>query len=277
MEVSRLCYVYGVVPSSFDVAGAPEGVEDGAVTLVGDGDLAALVTAVDAEAYDAPRLEAATADVAWLGARAAAHDRVLTWASDRGAVVPLPIFSLFVDPSRVAAMLAERAETLRDALGRVGAGREYLLRVYRHDDRLVEHLGALSPRVAALEREAAAASPGQRYLLTKKLDAERKLELRRVALDVARAVHAAAAAAALASAVDPVAARADAAPAAAGTLVLQAAYLVAPASLDAFRRAITDAESTYGAHGFRLEFTGPWPAYHFARPTDDARAEPVPG
>jgi len=257
-----LLYVYGVVPATFDATRAPEGVEDAAVSLVRDGELAALVSRVDATDYAAERLERATADVPWLGARAAAHDRVLTWASDRAPVVPLPIFSLFVDEARVAAMLRDRADTLRPLLARVAAGREYTLRVYREDEPLLAALGTLSPEIGALERAVAAASPGQRYLLGRKLESERKLELRRVGVAVARDVHAAASASSLAVALDPLPpaerARGD-------TLVLQAAYLVAPAALDAFRAALTDADARYGGRGFRFEFTGPWPAYHFVR------------
>jgi hypothetical protein len=76
-----------------------------------EGDIAALVSGLEAERYGAEPLERATANVAWLGARATEHDRVLTWASDRasGAVVPLPIFSLFRDEGSVRAMLRDRA------------------------------------------------------------------------------------------------------------------------------------------------------------------------
>jgi Gas vesicle synthesis protein GvpL/GvpF len=269
---SELHYVYGIVPAAFDVARAPEGVEDAPVTLVRDGDLAALVSRVDADDYAPDRVEERTADVAWLGARAAAHDRVLTWASDRAPVVPLPIFSLFLDEARVAAMLRDRADTLARLLDYVGAGREYLLRVYRLDAPLRDALGTLSPSIAELERQAAESSPGQRYLLGRKLETERKSELRRVGLTVARAVHAAAAAESIATVVDPLPAP-D--PNGADTLVLQAAYLVAPSALDAFRRALTAADTEYGGRGFRFEFTGPWPAYHFVRPADET-PEPTP-
>jgi hypothetical protein len=261
-----LLYVYGIVPATFDATRVPEGVEDAAVTLVREGDLAALVSPVNAADYAAERLEPATADVAWLGARAAAHDRVLTWASDHGPVVPLPIFSLFVDEARVAAMLRDRAATLARLVARVGAGREYTLRVYRTDDALLAALGTLSPEIAALERAAAAASPGQRYLLQKKLDTERRAEMRRVGAAVAREVHAAAAAHALGAVTEPL--PAPGTRAAPEALVLQGAYLVAPASLDAFRGALTDADARYAGRGFRFEFGGPWPAYHFVR--DDA-------
>jgi hypothetical protein len=121
-------YVYGIAPASLDLARAPEGIDERAVTLVVDGELAAIASVVD-ESYAPDAIERATADVAWVGPRAVAHDRVLTWASDRAPVAPLPMFSLFRDEASVRATLARRALELRDALARVGRGREYALRL----------------------------------------------------------------------------------------------------------------------------------------------------
>ena len=87
--------------------------------------------------------------------------------------------------------------------------------------------------------------------------------------EVARAVHERAAAESVEAVTDPLPSGPRAG--AVGTLVLHGAYLVSPASLDAFRRAFTDVERQYGARGFRFEFTGPWPTYHFVRDAEPAQ------
>jgi hypothetical protein len=53
--------------------------------------------------------------------------------------------------------------------------------------------------------------------------------------------------------------------AAAGTMVLNAAFLVATPGYEAFQRALTELVDRDGPRGFRFDFTGPWPPYHFAQ------------
>jgi hypothetical protein len=156
-----ITYVYGIVAPSLVLRGVPPGLEDSPVSLVVEGEVAALVTHLDTARYEPESLERATAEVAWLGPRAMAHDRVLTWASDHasGAVVPLPMFSLFRDDAGVRTMLRQRSEELSGILALVGAGREFAVRLYRLDATLRESLGSLSPAVAALQAEAERASP----------------------------------------------------------------------------------------------------------------------
>src|SRR5687768_8107026 len=78
-------YVYGVVDARADATGAPRGIDQAPVHLQAEGDVAALVSAVDAAVYAGPEVEARSGDLEWIGPRARAHDLVVTWASDRGA------------------------------------------------------------------------------------------------------------------------------------------------------------------------------------------------
>src|SRR5512145_111425 len=91
-------YVYAVVDADAALGAPPAGVEEARVRLETEGELGALVSSLDADAYAPPTVESRTADLDWLGPRAKAHDVVISWASERGAVIPLPMFSLFRDP-----------------------------------------------------------------------------------------------------------------------------------------------------------------------------------
>jgi len=93
----RVLYAYAVTPATFDAAGPPAGVEETEVSLIAEGEVAALVSSVDASAYAPERVELLTEEVGWVAPRASAHDAVVTWAGDRGPVLPLPIFTLFRD------------------------------------------------------------------------------------------------------------------------------------------------------------------------------------
>jgi len=267
---SQVWYVYGVVPATLTPAAAPPGVDDTEVRVerIDGGPAAALVSVLDGARYAAPAIEAASGDVEWLSPRAIAHDRVLTWASDRGPVVPLPMFSLFSGPGAVRTMLHDRSAELATALAELGRGREYALRVYRVDDELLAAIPALSPRLREIAAAAAAAAPGQRYLLERKLGAEKKGEMRAVTERLVDAIVAALAASALRHARSPIPRLTDANGAPRGVLVLNAAFLVAPEALEAFQRTLTTLVERHAAHGLRFDFTGPWPPYHFAGEED---------
>lgn len=264
---SEIWYVYGVVRSTFDVARSPDGVDDMSVELCAAGDLGALVSRLDAEEYAPATLERATEDVDWLAPRAVSHDRVLTWASDHGPVVPLPIFSLFSGAAAVQKMLNEQHGQLSAALERAASGREYALRVYRVDSELTKSAADLSPPLAELRDAAGLASPGQRYLLERKLDAERKNALHSIGAKVSREVFESLRPHALAATQSRIASRGAGAGDAA--LVLDAAFLVGREGFDAFQYELTNLVGRYSSRGFRFDFTGPWPAYHFVQERDD--------
>src|SRR3954463_3855608 len=133
VTTQSIWYVYGIVPADTSLSSAPAGIDDAGVALERHASVAALVSVLDARAYAPAAIEANSGDVEWLSPRAVAHDRVLTWASDHGAVVPLPMFSLFTGGDAVHRMMSDRSRQLTSTLERVGRGREYALRVYRID------------------------------------------------------------------------------------------------------------------------------------------------
>jgi gas vesicle protein GvpL/GvpF len=257
----RLCYVYGVVGSSVETVTAPKGVEGGAISLIPNGDVAALASFVSAEGYAPDKVETLTADVDWVAQRAVAHDKVLTWASDAGAVIPFPMWTLFRDAKAVKAMLAKRASELAETFKRVGDGREFIVRVYVQAGVLQDKLGGHSVELSALQAEAATASPGQKYLLERKIENVRKDAGRDLTANVAGEIHDALNASSMESVREqPVNAGA---PREQGRAILNAAFLVTPARVVDFQRALTAMVNKYEPSGFKFDFTGPWPPYHF--------------
>ncbi len=266
-ESNPIWYVYGVVPSE-TTGTIPEGIDDAPVSVEREGQVAALVSTLDQSMYSPALIEASSGDVDWVSPRAVAHDRVLTWASDHGPVVPLPMFSMFSGQSAVRDMLRERAVQLGGALARVARGREYALRVFRVDDELMSAAPELSPRLRELAATAAAASPGQRYLLERKLDGERKTEMRVLTREIVDEIATQLSRHAIDSVRSPIPRADDAATR--GTMVLDAAFLVAPTALHEYQRTLTSLIERRAFHGFRFDFTGPWPPYHFVNePTRD--------
>ena len=53
--------------------------------------------------------------------------------------------------------------------------------------------------------------------------------------------------------------------------MLNAFFLIERGALVAFQRALTTIVRAHEERGFRFDFTGPWPAYHFVRERSDGR------
>src|SRR5262249_53553134 len=154
---------------------------------------------------------------------------VLTWASDRGPVIPLPMFtSTFASRDSVKSMLRDRAAELAPMLAKIARGREYALRVYRVDAELKAALPKLNEEIGRLQAQADAASPGQQYLLQRKLEERSKEELRATSTRVAGEIRDALATVALETATSPIPRVTADAP---GTMILNAAFLIAPDGL----------------------------------------------
>ncbi len=257
-------YAYAIVPATLATTDAPAGLDDAPVSVEAHGDVGAVISSLSGDDYDPEVIADRSADLAWLGERAAAHDRVMIWVSDHGPTIPLPPFSLFRDAAGVRRMLADRAPQLTATLRRIGQAREYTVRLFRIDAELTRSLATLSPAIAELEARVAAATPGQRYLLERKLDAERAAARNDVTHTAARDVLAALSALAQRVAQDPLPAPLATAPSSGGA-ALNASFLIAPDKVRPFQEAVTALIDRLGTRGFRFEFTGPWPPYHFVR------------
>jgi hypothetical protein len=262
VKIPSLLYLYGLAGTDAPAPPADlRGVEGAPVRSVPLGSVVAVVSAVPADEYGEAEVEARLTDLAWVGERGVAHERVLGWFADRGPVIPLAPFSLHRDEARLRERLAPLEAGFRDTLERLRGRREYGVRVWR-TDAASAHLGALSPAIRSLEEEIAAASPGRRFLLQKKHQAVCRDELRGVGAAVARDVFDALAAAAERAVALSIAVP-DSGPAP-RVLVLHAAFLVEESAFAGFRDAVSRRASELGVLGFECEFTGPWPPYHFA-------------
>jgi hypothetical protein len=256
-------YVYCVVPAAFvlnnSLSDAPRGMDRAPVRSIARADVAALVTAVEAEQYSGDAPAERMGDPEWLTPRAVTHDAVITWAADRDAVVPFPMWVMFREESAVSAMLDDRHDEFREMLDRVNGARELCVRIFADQTALADAAERIDDRLGELERQAAVASPGQAYLLRRKLAELRKSASRDAASRIADQAHAA-----LSDRSRESVAR-DSSPSNEPGVLLDAAYLVDNGLYDSFRSAVTELMATYGPAGLRFDFTGPWPPYHFVR------------
>lgn len=263
---STIEYVYCVIPASVFPSdadhGPPRGIDGGEVRRIVVGELAALVSTLDAVAYAGDTVAERAGDAEWLAPRAVTHDAVVMWASDIGPVAPLPMWVMFGDSEGVASMLEARGPVLRRGLDFVAGAREYAIRVVADRQALAQAAVSLDPALAALEQQAQTAPPGQAYLLRRKVAAAQKDTARDISGRIGHEIHSLLSAKARASALR---ARSGGVAGDQPNLILDGAYLVPEDQYDGFRLALTQMIERYGTSGCRFEFTGPWPPYHFVR------------
>ena len=158
-------------------------------------------------------------------------------------------------------MLSKRMTELETTFARIADGREFIVRAYVQPGVLKERLGEHSAELTSLQAEAAKAKPGQKYLLERKIENLRRDAGRDVAAKAAGEIHDALRAESMESIREqPVN---SGAPREQGRAVLNASFLVAPPRVVDFQKALTAMVNKFEPSGFKFDFTGPWPPYHF--------------
>ncbi|HWS53142.1 MAG TPA: GvpL/GvpF family gas vesicle protein [Pyrinomonadaceae bacterium] len=247
--------------------GGPEAIEDSSpLELVSAGGLAAVVSAVPLADYGEEGLAARLADATWTATRALRHERAVEHFARRAAVVPLRFGTIYLRRESVARMLEERGASLAAALARLEGRDEWGVNLFVSRGVLRGEVERVSPRLRELAERAAASPPGQAYLLRKKIEAARddetRAETRRAAAEVERRLRDASDAAARLRVLKDEAAEQ-------GEVAARLAFLVERARFEEFRAAAEALAADYASLGFRLELTGPWPAYNFVGGGDE--------
>jgi hypothetical protein len=263
----NLVYLYGIVPvDSPEPPAALTGVEDAPVALVRMQRVAALVSEVPASKYSDEALNARLDDLEWVGTRGVSHERVLDWYAERGPVIPLSLFSLHRDVERLEKRVGAETTSFARVLERLAGHKEWGIKLWRRDSEAREGIDRLSPSLQALAREIEASPPGKRFLLERKRETMRTEEVRGISKKVAHDVFGA-----LRSEAAEATTAAIPASAAGGErlLLLHAAFLIPDERFEAFQGAVNEQAARIAGSGFEIEFTGPWPPYHFTSLNDE--------
>lgn len=241
---------------------APSAIEaDAGLELAGAYDLAAVVSSVPLSDYGEEVLEARLGDATWTAIRAMRHEKVVEHFARRASVVPLRFGTIYLERAGVIEMLSEKRESLRAIIERLRGREEWGLNIYYDRARVLENIESLSPRLRQMSERADTASPGQSYLMRKKIDAlretEARAEVKRVAVRMELELSK------VSEGVKRLRVIKDEA-SEHGEVAAKFAFLVERERFKEFRAVAERLAEDYSVAGFKLELTGPWPAYNFA-------------
>lgn len=266
-------YVYCIAESAaaaeLPVASLPAAIEDGSKLdwVVVDA-LAALVSRVPRETYNEESLAEHLNDATWTAIRAMRHETVMEYVAKRTSTVPLRFGTIYLEREGIERMLREKSRELGEIIEHLRGREEWGVNVYVDRAVLMSSITAVSPVLREMVERAEQASPGQSYLIQKKIDALKVDEVRAAVnrivdeieeklktqsedgkrlriLKVETTEH--------------------------GELKAKFAFLVKRSGFDEFRDAAERLAQEHQAAGVRLELTGPWPLYNFVTGLQDGK------
>lgn len=261
----HLVYVYAIasVFEPDDLKDLPSGVDgQKEFGVTGNGELTALYSSVDADAFSQETIDERSTDLEWLGALGYQHQAVIAHLAQRTTIVPLRAFTLFSQAEGLVDYLDDHEDDLIELLEVLEGKEEWTLRVeldpVRWNDALVKRVAAL----AALETSASGASSGKSFLIRKQLEDKKKDAARDAEnhlLDELRAsVEAALEVDVL---VENRQKKSGSFP--------QINMLVRKEQAGELARLQTEMNAKYVTEGVTLALTGPWPPYSFVAQADD--------
>jgi hypothetical protein len=235
--------------------------DDAAVSLVESGNLAAIVSSVSIASYGEESLSKNLTDPSWTALRAMRHEHVVEHFASRTSVVPLRFGTIYLETGRIEKMLAENSPRLKEIVERLRDREEWGVNVYSDRTLLMSAITSLSPRLKDLTERAGTASPGESYLLQKKIETlkvdEARVETNRAIGEIEELLRS--------ESVDARRLRVLKVEATEhGELKAKFAFLIQRSQFQRFQSAAEKIARELKSSGISLELTGPWPAYNFA-------------
>lgn len=256
------CIAERVAAQQLDPKSFPAAIEDTAkLEWTTAGDLAALASPVPLDVYGEDALTEHLTDATWTAVRAMRHETIVEYVAKRVSVVPLRFGTIYLDRSGIERMLNEKRRELVQIIERLRGREEWGVNVYSDRATLLASITSVSPRLRELTRQAEEASPGQSYLMQKKIEALRGDEARLALNEIIEGIeqtlreHAEDAKRLRILKVEATEH---------GELKAKFAFLVKRAEFEEFRGAAERVAEENLSAGVRLELTGPWPVYNFS-------------
>lgn len=247
--------------ASITAESLPPAIEESSpLELITVNDLVAVASRVPLSMYGEDRLNENLTDASWTALRAMRHQRVVEHFAKRTGVVPLRFGTVYLASAGVEEMLASKATDLQEIIERIRGCEEWGVNVFSDRQKLLDAVAELSPKLRDLSEQAQKSSPGQAYLLKKKVESlrtdEARVELARIIDDIEAKLSGTTKGAKRLRMLKVEATET-------GDLKAKFAFLVEQASFDSFRSEAERVAQDLNKAGIRLELTGPWPAYNF--------------
>ncbi|HJP94343.1 MAG TPA: GvpL/GvpF family gas vesicle protein [Pyrinomonadaceae bacterium] len=260
-------YVYCIAESAaaaqLPADSLPVAIEDDSkLEWVSVNTLAALMSRVPLETYSEESLTEHLNDATWTAIRAMRHETVVEYVAKRLTVVPLRFGTIYLERHGIEQMLTDKSRELEELIEHLRGREEWGVNVYCDRAVLLSSITSVSPVLRDLVQRAEQASPGQSYLMQKKIEALKVDEARAAVNQIIDQIE------------NKLRERSDdvqrlrilkVETTEHGELKAKFAFLIKRAEFEEFRDVAERLAQENQAAGVRLELTGPWPVYNFVQ------------
>ncbi|PAF37284.1 hypothetical protein CHH58_10665 [Terribacillus saccharophilus] len=259
-------YLYGIVPANeLDVTPFSPftGIDkEQKATIARYGDIAAIYTVVDAEAYEGEALETRMKDdLEWLQESAMHHHEVLLSLQKQYTLIPMKFCTIYLSQGSLEEKLCEQAETIETLFTRIKGSEEWNLKIYCDDEPLREHVLQHSPSIKEKMKEIESLPPGRQFFEKRKIDQLVDDELEKEKNQFCEQIHAELTE--IASEEKVKTAWSKDVTGRELEMSWNSVYLIQKNQVEAFLELVQQKNEESASSGWKFEATGPWPAYHF--------------
>lgn len=234
--------------------------EDSKLEWISVNTLAALASEVPRATYSEENLAQHLTDATWTAIRAMRHETVVEYVAKRATVIPLRFGTIYLERAGIEQMLTDQSREFESILEQLRGREEWGVNVFCDRAVLLSSITSVSPVLRDLVQRAEQAAPGQSYLMQKKIETLKVDEARAAVNRIVDQVE------------EKLKTQTDEArrlrilkveTTEHGELKAKFAFLINRAEFDEFKDAAERLAQEHQDAGFRLELTGPWPAYNF--------------
>ncbi|MEQ8548946.1 MAG: GvpL/GvpF family gas vesicle protein [Cyclobacteriaceae bacterium] len=225
------------------------------------GQLHAIYSVEDIDEFGVSAFQENIKNIPWLEDKVIKHNHILTMVASKVAVIPIKFGSVYSSELAMQNVLSEEHDKFLEQLRKIGSRQEWGLKLNYHNQQLTEYLLENDHMLVEQSNLSRNGTPGQRFLAKKKIDTELKAVMKREINSLREMLY---------KNVNSKSEQIKVLQNTANELsekgwvnVLNLAMLVERMEPLEIGNIIDDRKINYDKIGFKIELTGPWPAYNF--------------
>ncbi|WP_404455635.1 GvpL/GvpF family gas vesicle protein [Oceanobacillus kapialis] len=265
--MGNLIYLYGLTPTTEMEKRALPSITgfDGKSSLytLPIGETTAIVCELPEDEYNAKNIENKVHnDMEWLQDKAFHHHETITFLHQQYTFIPLKFCTIYEDPANLQATISASEEQLSQSFKTLHANEEWTLKIYCKEQKLRDAIKKTHPVLEKKKEEIAKLPRGRQFFEKKKMDSIVDKQLEQEKDLFGESLHEELKSIATNYTVkknwdkDMTGLKED--------MVWNSAYLVPKEKVEVFKDKILTFEEQQADTTWKIEATGPWPAYHFS-------------